>query len=267
MKILTKGEYYGSMKSEHNFNGIMLSEYDYLVPKTDWHFHENPYFMYVLQGNLYDVNKNQTTSCSSGTLLLHNWQEPHFNSKESSYARGFHIEFETNWFKENQLDINLWEGSKKIENPKVHHLLGKLYSEFKQRDDLSKISIELLLFQLCESIETNKSCLDNNEPPWVNTLKEILHYEDGNLSLQNLSAQIGVHPGHLSRAFPKYFSTTLGDYIRQQRVKKAIGLMLSTNESLQDITFDCGFSDQSHMIRTFRNYIGMTPKEYRNKIK
>jgi len=266
MKILTKGSYYGSMKSERNFNGIILSEYDYLSPKTDWHFHENPYLMYVLKGNLYDVSKIKKTNCSSGSLLFYNWQEPHYNSKESNFARGFHIEFEKSWFKNKQLDIALWEGSRLIENPKLHHILAKLYSEFKFQDTFSEASIDLLLFQLCENIESIQNDKNSNEPPWINSLKEILHEDHENLSLQYLSNQLGVHPSHLSRAVPKYLSTTLGDYIRQQKIKKAVNLIIDSNQSFLDIAFNCGFSDQSHFIRTFRAYMGVTPNQYKTKI-
>ena len=82
MKILTKGKYYGSKKSELNVNGIVLSEYSYKIPRTDWHFHENPYFMDILQGDLYDINKKQKTNCPNGSLLFHNWQDQHYNEKE-----------------------------------------------------------------------------------------------------------------------------------------------------------------------------------------
>lgn len=266
MKVLTKGKYYGSKESEYSFNGVILSEYDYLIPKTDWHFHEHPYLMYVLQGDLYDVNKKQKTICPSGSLLLHNWQEPHYNSKESVDVRGFHIEFERNWFEDKKLDVALWEGSQMIENPKLHHMLRKLYSEFKFQDTFSEASIDLLLFQICENIESIQTVKNSKEPLWIDSLKEILHQENENLSLQYLSNQLGIHPGHLSRAIPKYLSVTLGDYIRQQKIKKAINLMINTNQSFLDITFNCGFSDQSHFIRTFKIYMGLTPKQYRDKI-
>ncbi len=265
MKILTKGNYYGSMKSEIDFNGIIFSEYNYIMPKTDWHLHENPYLMYVLKGYLYDINKKQKTPCSSGTLLFHNWQDPHCNFTESTEARGFHIEFDKNWFKEKQININLWEGSQKIENPKLHHLLAKLYSEFKYKDEYSEVSIELLLLQLCENIESIQPTKNNNEPLWINSLKEILHQNSENLSLEYLSSQLGLHPVHLSRVIPKYFSTTLGDYSRQIKIKNAINFMVSSKKSLTDISYECGFYDQSHFTRTFKSYMGMTPRQFRNK--
>lgn len=265
MKILTKGNYYGSMHAEQQVNGIIFSEYDYLIDRTDWHFHENPYFMYVLQGDLYDVNKKRKTICPSGSFLLHNWQEPHFNSKESANARGFHIEFEKSWFEKNEIDITLWEGSQLIKNPKLHHILGKLYAEFRFADRYSEISCELLISELCDNIEKEKIYLFEKDPAWLPSLIEMIHLNHEPFNLKLLSKQLGIHPGHLSRAIPKYLSTTLGDYIRQVKIKRAIDFMLSTKKSLLDITYECGFSDQSHFTRTFKKYIGMTPKEFYKK--
>ncbi|WP_323789651.1 AraC family transcriptional regulator [Psychroserpens sp.] len=266
MKILSKGEYYGIMKSEHNYNGVILSEYNYLTQQTDWHYHENPYLMYVLQGNLYDNNKRKQTACTTGSLFFYNWDEPHFNSKHSNFAKGFHIEFERQWFKDKQLDLNLWEGSRLINNPNLHHVLAKLYFEFKCHDDYSQVSTELLLFQFCEGIDSIQFTNTLDEPKWIHKLKEVLHQTNKNLSLESLSKELGVHPAHISRAVPKYLKTTLGDYIRQIKVKNSMSYMMNPSLSLTDITYMCGFSDQSHFIRLFKMYIGMTPNQYRSKI-
>ncbi|MBL4663996.1 MAG: helix-turn-helix transcriptional regulator [Flavobacteriaceae bacterium] len=266
MKILTKGTYYGEKKFELDNKGIILSEYNYHLTKTDWHYHENPYFMYVLQGDVYDVNKKRKTACPRGSFLFHNWNEQHFNSKESSSARGFHIEFERKWFNQKKLNINLWEGSQLIETPEIHHILGKLYFEFKCQDAFSEITIDLLLLQLCEKMQNTNAPIAKSEPLWINSLKEILHEQAEDLSLGRLSNILGVHPVHLSRAIPKYLNTTLGDYIRQQKIKKALGYLMDTRLSLTEITYLCGFSDQSHFTRTFKIYFQKTPKVFRKQL-
>jgi AraC-like DNA-binding protein len=56
------------------------------------------------------------------------------------------------------------------------------------------------------------------------------------------------HPVHLSREFPKYFDTTLGDYIRATKVQRAVALLPNPGLSLTDISLECGFADQSHFI-------------------
>lgn len=266
MIILPKGTYYGEKKLELENKGLILSEYNYHLPQTDWHYHENPYFMYVLDGNVYDVNKKGKTTCSAGSLLLHNWNEQHFNSKASPLARGFHIEFERKWFDDKKLNIDLWEGSRRMEDPRLHHILGKLYAEFKCQDEFSETSIDLLLLQLCERTQSNAEGISKFEPDWIPELKQIIHDQTDSLSLADLSKTLGVHPVHLSRAIPKYLNTTLGDYIRQQRIKKALGFMMNEQFTLTEITYLCGFSDQSHFTRTFKMYYHTTPKAFRKQL-
>ncbi len=266
MKTLTLGNYYGKKKQELIFDSMVLSEYDYLISRTDWHYHENPYFMYLLEGDLYDVNKKGKTICPSGSFLLHNWQEEHYNAKESLNARGFHIEFKRVWFDRNKLDVNLWEGSQLIENPQLHHLLAKLYFEFKCQDEFSKTTIELLLYELCEKLDNKNKAMFASEPSWIAPLKELLHDGTMPLSLDFLSKELKVHPVYLSRSIPKYLGTTLGDYMRQQKIKKALNYMLNPKLSLTEITYACGFSDQSHFTKTFKLYFNKTPKGYRKEI-
>ena len=59
MKVLTKGNYYGSQNREKSFNGILLSEYDYLTPRTDWHYHENLHICFVCQGGKAETKKEK----------------------------------------------------------------------------------------------------------------------------------------------------------------------------------------------------------------
>lgn len=52
MKILTKGTYYGEQDLEVSFDDSITSQYDYTADETDWHYHENPYFWFVLNGDM-----------------------------------------------------------------------------------------------------------------------------------------------------------------------------------------------------------------------
>lgn len=54
--IRPAGTYFGLKKSEFKSPGIVHSEYDYMKAATPWHFLENPYFIYILKGNLLDIN-------------------------------------------------------------------------------------------------------------------------------------------------------------------------------------------------------------------
>ncbi|WP_299246711.1 helix-turn-helix transcriptional regulator [uncultured Aquimarina sp.] len=266
MRILREGTYYGKQNSEVSFNGILLSQYNYTVEKTAWHYHENPYFMFVLGGNMMDCNTKVKTLCPSGSIMFNNWQEAHYGAKHSDQANGFHLEFQQDWFENNGIHMNLLEGSQLIENPKMHFLFAKLYHEFLLSDDYSELSVELLLLQICETLGEIKENDSKNIPDWIIRLRELLHYDTSDLSLQYLSEQLDVHPVHISRAAPKYLSASLGEYIRQHKIKKAIPLILDSSNSLTEIAYQTGFSDQSHFNRVFKSYFDMNPSLYRKNL-
>ena len=271
MKILTKGQYYGIKDLEQSFDGIHLSQYDYTTggkdSRTDWHYHENPYFMYVLQGHMMDCNRKVKSLCPAGSLMFNNWQEAHYGSRHSPTAAGFHLEFEKSWFMEKDIDIRMLEGSQLIEHPQVHLLFAKLYQEFMLNDAFSKVTVELLTLQISEALSPLKDGgINQKVPPWVEHLKELLHFETSDLNLNDLSKQLGVHPVHISRAAPKYLSLSLGEYIRLQKLKKAIPLLFNPSHSLTAIAYDAGFADQSHFNKVFKAYFNMSPSHYRKHL-
>ena len=55
---------------------------------------------------------------------------------------------------------------------------------------------------------------------------------------------------------------TLRDYVEQQRIKKAINLLQTTNLTLTQIAFECGFSSQSYFSYVFKRRMKKSPREY-----
>jgi len=267
VKVSSKGKYYGSKKIELTLNKILLSQYDYHIETTPWHYHENPYFMFVLHGNMLDFNKKVKSLLPTGSLMFNNWQEQHYGLRHSSEAAGFHVEFERSWFKKNEIDLEIFEGSQKINDPHIQLLISKIYFEFLLSDKHSEISTDLLLLQICDALSIKKHTDNNDVPTWVKKLKEILHDDPTNVTLQSLSKEIGVHPVHISRAVPKYLSISLGEYIRKIKLQKAISFLLDSSMSLTEIAYHAGFSDQSNFNHVFKHYYQVSPGHFRKKLK
>ena len=143
MKISTKGQYYGNLNSELEFNGALLTRYNYDGDRTPWHYHENPYFMFVLDGNMIDANKKHKNLLPSGGLMFTNWQEAHYGAKHSDTASGFHLELEKKWFEKYDINLSDIEGSLHIENPNVKTLMTKIFLEFNMNDTHSQLSTEV----------------------------------------------------------------------------------------------------------------------------
>jgi YesN/AraC family two-component response regulator len=113
----------------------------------------------------------------------------------------------------------------------------------------------------------NKPGSKKKVPAWAQELKDIIQdHIDANLSLKELSKGLEINPSYLSREFSRYFENmTFGEYIRKQRIEKAMELMKNPSYSLTEIAYLTGFSDQSHFNRIFKKHTGQNPSQYRKK--
>ena len=65
------------------------------------------------------------------------------------------------------------------------------------------------------------------------------------------------------RDFEEYYGITPGKWLTIKRLEKARLLLSSSEKSISDITFDCGFENVSHFSRIFKDKFNTTPSEYR----
>ncbi|WP_347175366.1 AraC family transcriptional regulator [Polaribacter uvawellassae] len=263
---LKKGEYFGKHYHKLQLDDFLITDTEYTHSKVDWHSHENPYFTYLIQGKLLEANKKETYYLKPGTLLFHNWQDEHYNIKPKEFTRGFHIELNTEWFQKYDFHSFNFQGSIHLENPLIKEVMNKIFLESKNVMANSQLSIDSLLVNLFSTLKNDSFKTKTTIPHWVNRLKEILHYQpEVSTSLNHLSSLLNIHPVHLSREFPKYFKTTIGNYIRKQKVNKAIPLILSKKLSMTEVCYECGFYDQSHFISSFKRIYGETPLQFFKK--
>lgn len=264
MNQLETGQFFGQTNKTIHLNGITLTDTEYTHEKVDWHYHQNAYFTFILQGNVFEGNKKETYTCTPGSLLFHNWQEPHYNIKPKGFTRGFHIEIKHSWFNQLNLAAATTEGSLHILDPGIKLLIHKIFKETKTADNVSNLSIEQLLLQVFAEMNGSYSIKKNQRPVWVKTISEIINNRFAEkLTLNELAAVLNIHPVHLCRDFSKYFHCTLGEYIRKTRIEKSLCLLHNKGFSLADIAFECGFADSSHFLRCFKDYNGLNPSAYR----
>lgn len=264
MNTLRNGEFFGQTNEILDCNGLTLTHTEYTHPYVDWHYHENAYFTFLLEGNVTEGNRKEIYDCSAGTLLYHCWEDAHYNIKPEVFTRGFHIEISKDWFENHQIFKSSLEGSFNIKDPALKLLTYQIFKETKLNDPDFELSIQQLLLSIFSQLK-QESKGQEKSPVWTHKIDELLHESfTERINLTQLAQAIDIHPMHLSRDFHKYFHCNLGDYIRKLKINKSLGLLPNKHKSLTDIALDCGFSDQSHFIRCFRENIGITPLKYRN---
>lgn len=78
-----------------------------------------------------------------------------------------------------------------------------------------------------------------------------------------LAELLGVSPYRLSRSFTRQLGVSLTRYRNRVRVGRALDRLDAGEESLAALAADLGFSDQAHLCRTMRQYLGHTPTALR----
>lgn len=85
------------------------------------------------------------------------------------------------------------------------------------------------------------------------------------LCLDYLAAQVYLTPAYLSFIFKQQTGQNLIKYITDFRMSKAKELLEQGSMKIVDISKMCGYPNQSYFNRLFKNYYGLTPKQYREK--
>ncbi len=99
----------------------------------------------------------------------------------------------------------------------------------------------------------------------VNIVLNYIHsHLDAPLSLESYSNLAGFSPYHFHRIFKLIVNETPNKYIQRVRIEKASRLLaFQQHESLTEIGLECGFSSIAGFSRSFRDFHGMSPSDYR----
>ena len=101
----------------------------------------------------------------------------------------------------------------------------------------------------------------------ANKLQElILEHFSRSLEVRSVSRELGCNPSHLGRSFKTLYGCSPGEYLRRVRFRAALP-QLESGETILKIACDCGFADESHFCRVFKQYSGYTPSEWRRLCK
>jgi len=80
-----------------------------------------------------------------------------------------------------------------------------------------------------------------------------------NLSLEELAFLCNMSVSNFKRKFEKYFEKTPGKWIKDKKLQFAHDLVLKSNKTIDEISFEAGFSSSSYFIKSFKDKYGMSP--------
>lgn len=156
-------------------------------------------------------------------------------------------------------------------NPKVYDNWPSLMRFEKKNEDLdlskymeTHAILELLLSRFIRDPNTQGS-----NTPMRKEFGMILNHIHENLHLQLTVKQLAqfchLNTDHFSRSFQQNFGMRPIKYIQSKRIERARLLLLSTNNSLKQIAEQVGLENLSYFSRTFKNHMGISPGQFRDR--
>lgn len=98
--------------------------------------------------------------------------------------------------------------------------------------------------------------------PLMSRVMQELNQADFFEHIEQVAARYGISSRYLQKIFLEYTGLTPKLYSKINRFQNSLLLIAEKDKSLTSIAYDCGYFDQSHFIRDFKSFTGLTPSAF-----
>ncbi len=88
---------------------------------------------------------------------------------------------------------------------------------------------------------------------------------NSDLTLDEITGAANICRSQGSKYFKDYVGKTIFEYLLHYRIEKSIDLLMKTDHTISHIAYETGFCSASHYIERFKQVIGCSPGDYRNR--
>ncbi len=281
---------YSAIKDSNLFRKMEVSELlfaEYTCMREETKFgiwSNNNYFAFISSGkkiwrsiyNSYEVTEGDIIFIKKGANLTHQFFDDEFCAIFMFIPDDFIKEF----LKRNatlldapQKDLS---GQDSVLQVQKNELLDSYYHSIQSYLSLSEKPNEQLLIlkfeELLLSLFSNKkhkeltdyfiSLCQNKQYHMSRVMEENFGY---NLKLENYALLCHMSLSTFKKAFKQYYDTTPAAWLLQRKLDLAREKVMTSDLSINQISFESGFEDTSHFIRVFKQKYNLTPLQYRHK--
>jgi AraC-like DNA-binding protein len=93
-------------------------------------------------------------------------------------------------------------------------------------------------------------------------LEHLQAHLDQELPVTALAAVADLSPSYFSRLFKRSTGLSPHQYLMRQRIERATELLTDPGRRVAEVSWELGFSSQSHFTTVFRALAGVTPRAY-----
>jgi AraC-like DNA-binding protein len=264
-------------------SSLLFVEYTCMQEETRFGiWSDNNYFAFISSGkkvwrtiyNSYEVNEGDILFIKKGANLAHQF----FDDKFCAIFVFIPDDFITDFVKKNSALIDTQKKNVSDQDAvlvvKPDELLQNYNQSIQSYLSLSQKPNDQLIIlkfeELLLSLFANKShqaltdyfvsLCQSQEHQMTRVMEANFAY---NLKLEEYAELCNMSLSTFKRYFKQYFNVTPATWLKGKRLDLAFHRLMTTESSISEISFECGFEDTSHFIRVFKEKYNEPPLRYR----
>ena len=281
---------YSIIKGSNLFRKIEVSELlfvEYTCMREETKFgiwSDNNYFAFISSGKKmwrsiyqsYEVNEGDIIFIKKGANLTHQFFDDEFCAIFMFIPDDFIKEFlkrNTAFLDASQKDLSGQDAVLLIhQNELLDNYCQSIRSYLSLSEKPNKQLLALKFEELLLSLFSNKkhreltdyfiSLCQSQEYHMSRVMEENFGY---NLRLDDYALLCHMSLSTFKKVFKQYYNTTPAAWLLQKKLDLARRKVMTSELTISQISFECGFEDTSHFIRVFKQKNNLTPLQYRQK--
>lgn len=165
---------------------------------------------------------------------------------------------------------------KEIKNSVIPDIIRGIHKEYRDKNYGYELAVRANIFNLFLFIlrRWNTQNVDLNinhdmNKDMVKRLQTVFDYVENNyqndITSLDMASLCNLSYSYFSRAFKKIMKKNFKEYLNYVRISKAEKLLSTSELNITEIALSVGFSTSSYFIQQFRQYKGISPKQFKNK--
>jgi AraC-like DNA-binding protein len=268
------------IKSNQGVSSFYAFRYQVPYFQFKWHYHPEFELTYIVKGNGYRIVGNSYEPFSDGDLVLLGSNLPHTWSGKADgdidsdaiviqFSNEFispFLEFNESILIKKMLNNSLRGISFETDKDLISKIIElsetngveKILKLISILDILSKKEIRLIAPNTFHNVVSKKSEVRINK-----VCLFIQNNFQNKIYLKEVADLIYLTESNFCKFFKKATGKTYSDYLNETRINEASRLLIQTDKTVSQISFECGFDTLSYFNRVFLNKKFLTPSKYR----
>ena len=132
-----------------------------------------------------------------------------------------------------------------------------------QRETLEKY---LAMIEARDEKEEVRGEKEETKDPMLERVMQFIdeHISDNDIGVGDMASAAATSRSGLQRKLKQTMGITPQDLLREARIKRACQLLCTSNKTVAEVAYACGFSDPKYFSRCFKQSVGQSPTEYKS---